>query len=56
MEPMAPREIDYYKAKYRFQWWWYSHGGKVLVENALGAMGLGLLIYEMWLLAYLMEP
>lgn len=48
--------MDYYKAKYRFQWWWYSHGGKETVENATGAAVIFVGAYVMWFLAYLLEP
>jgi len=56
MDPMAPREIAYYKAKYRFQWWYYSNGGKELVENFLGAATIFVGAYVAWFLAYLLEP
>ena len=48
--------MDYYKTKYRFQWWWYSHGGKELAENVTGAAMLFGGAYTMWFLAYLLEP
>jgi hypothetical protein len=48
--------MDYYKTKYRFQWWWYSHGGKETVENATGTVILFVGAYAMWWLAYLLEP
>lgn len=48
--------MDYYKTKYRFQWWWYSHGGKELVENVTGTLMLFGWVYFMWFLAYLLEP
>jgi len=53
---MTQQKITDYSTKYRFQWWWYSHGGKELVEGIAGTLGLGLLVYEMWWLAYLLEP
>lgn len=49
-------KIKDYSTKYRFQWWWYSHGGKETVENAVGAVLIFGLFYEMWFLAYLLEP
>ena len=48
--------MDYYKLKYRFQWWWYSEGGKETVEASTGAILLFVGFYTMWLLAYLLEP
>ena len=48
--------MDYYKTKYRFQWWWYSHGGKETVENASAAVMIFVGAYAMWWLAYLLEP
>jgi hypothetical protein len=48
--------MDYYKTKYRFQWWWYSHGGTELVENVTGTLMLFGWVYYMWFLAYLLEP
>lgn len=41
--------------KYRFQWWWYSGGGKELVENVTGTVILFVGFYAMWFLAYLLE-
>ena len=32
--------MGYRKAKYRFQWWWYSEGGKETVEAATGTLML----------------
>lgn len=48
--------MDYYKTKYRFQWWWYSHGGKEAFETAVGSVCVFLFIYMMWFIAYLMDP
>lgn len=48
--------MDYYKTKYRFQWWWHSEGGKEQVEAFLGGAALFILFSELWLLAYLLEP
>jgi hypothetical protein len=56
MEPMTPREIAYYKAKYRFQWWWFDGGGQKAVENAVGTVCLGLFAYTAWFLAWYFEP
>jgi hypothetical protein len=49
-------KIKDYSTKYRFQWWWYSDGGKELVENATGTAMIFGWMYYMWFLAYLMEP
>ena len=49
-------KIKDYSMKYKLQWWWYSHGGKETVENALGALGLGVFFCSMWIIAYLMDP
>jgi hypothetical protein len=56
MDPMTPREIAYYKAKYRFQWWWYDGGAGVKVENFLGTVTIFVGAYVAWWLAYLLEP
>ncbi len=56
MEPMTPREIAYYKAKYRFQWWWYDGGAGKTVEGIFGTVCLGVFAYAAWFLAYLLEP
>ena len=48
--------MDYYKTKYRFQWWWYSHGGKETVEAVTGTVLLFGYAYVMWFLSYLLEP
>ena len=48
--------MDYYKTKYRFQWWWYSGGGQVAVENATMTVLLFIGAYAAWCFAYLMEP
>jgi hypothetical protein len=56
MDPMTPREIAYYKAKYRFQWWWYDGGGSKTVEDIFGATTLFVGVYVAWWLAYLLEP
>ena len=53
---MTQQKIKDYSAKYRFQWWWYSEGGKELVENAFGAAALFVGVYVAWWLAYLLEP
>ena len=42
--------------KYKFQWWYYSHGGKELVDNASMTLMLFGGGYMMWLMAYLLEP
>jgi hypothetical protein len=47
--------MDYYKLKYRFQWWWYSDGGKTLFENVTGTLMLGIFLYTAWLAAWLLE-
>ena len=49
-------KIKDYSTKYRFQWWWYSDGGKELVENATGTAMIFGWMYYMWFLAYLLEP
>jgi hypothetical protein len=56
MDTMTPREIAYYKAKYRFQWWWYDGGAGKTVESIFGAVCIGVSAYTMWWLAYLLEP
>lgn len=48
--------MDYHKTKYRFQWWWYSEGGKETVEAVTGTFLLFGCFYTMWLIAYLLEP
>ena len=48
-------KIKDYSTKYRFQWWWYSDGGKELVENATGTLMIFGWMYYMWFLAYLLE-
>jgi hypothetical protein len=53
---MTQQKIKDYSAKYRFQWWWYSHGGKETVENAFGAVTIFFGAYVAWWLAYLLEP
>jgi|APGre2960657404_1045060.scaffolds.fasta_scaffold120642_2 hypothetical protein len=49
-------KIKDYSMKYRFQWWWYSDGGKELVENTtmtiVGIVGA----FAWWCFAYLMDP
>jgi hypothetical protein len=53
---MTPREIAYYKAKYRFQWWWYDGGAGKTVESIFGAIIIFVAAYGAWWLAYLLEP
>ena len=48
--------MDIYKTKYRFQWWWYSKGGKETFENVTGTIMIFCGIYAAWTLAYLLEP
>ena len=48
-------KIKDYSTKYKFQWWWYSRGGREMVENATGTLMLFGGFYMMWLLAYLLE-
>jgi len=56
MEPMTKFEIAYYKAKYRFQWWWYDGGAGETAENIFGVVCMGVFTYSMWWVAYLLEP
>ena len=56
MEPMTPREIAYYKAKYRFQWWWYDGGAGKTAEGIVGTTLIFVAAYGAWWLAYLMDP
>lgn len=49
-------KIKDYSTKYKFQWWYYSNGGKELVENAVGTIMLFGGGYVMWFMAYLLEP
>ena len=49
-------KIKDYSMKYKFQWWYYSHGGKELVDNASMTLMLFGGGYMMWLMAYLLEP
>ena len=53
---MTQQKIKDYNTKYRFQWWWYSHGGKETVENVFGAVTIFFGAYVAWWLAYLLEP
>ena len=53
---MTQQKIEDYSTKYRFQWWWYSHGGKELVENVIGTASIFIGMYVAWGLAYLLEP
>lgn len=48
-------KIKDYSTKYKFQWWWYSNGGKELVENVTGTLMIFGGVYAMWWLAYLLE-
>jgi len=48
--------MDFYKTKYRFQWWWYSGGGEVLVENIVGTILIFVGAYAAWWVAYLLDP
>ena len=56
MEPMTKFEIAYYKAKYRFPWWWYDGGAGETVENIFCATSIFVGAYAAWWLAYLLEP
>lgn len=49
-------KIKDYSAKYKFQWWWYSGGGKELVENVTGTIMIFAWFYFMWFVAYLLDP
>ena len=49
-------KIKDYSTKYKFQWWWYSNGGKELVENVTGSLMIFGWVSYMWFLAYLLEP
>jgi hypothetical protein len=53
---MTKFDVSFYDVKYKFHWWWYSAGGKELVVNITSTLGFFFLIYEMWFLAYLLEP
>ena len=53
---MTKFDVAYYKAKYRFQWWWYDGEGNKTVEAAAGAVLLPVFIYTMWFLAWYFEP
>jgi hypothetical protein len=53
---MTKIEDTYYKAKYRFQWWWYGRGGGKTVEAIFGVVCMGVFAYSMWWVAYLLEP
>ena len=56
MEPMTKFEIAYYKAKYRFQWWWYDGGAGETVENIFCATVIFVGAYVAWWIAYLLDP
>ena len=49
-------KIKDYSTKYKFQWWWYSSGGKELVENVTGTLMIFAWFYFMWFVAYLLDP
>jgi hypothetical protein len=49
-------KIKDYSTKYRLQWWWYSHGGKELVENVTVTVGFFIFIMSMWTFAAIMDP
>jgi len=49
-------KIKDYSTKYKLQWWWYSNGGKELVENVTGTLMIFGGVYAMWWLAYLLGP
>ncbi len=53
---MGQQKIKDYSTKYKFQWWYYSHGGKELADNAIATAMLFGGGYTMWLMAYLLEP
>jgi len=48
--------MDYYKLKYRFQWWWYAGGAKETFEGILMTAGGFALFYLWWTVAYLYSP
>ena len=48
--------MDYYKLKYKFQWWWYAGGAKKNFENILSVAGGFALLYLWWMVAYLYDP
>ena len=53
---MGQQKIKDYSTKYKFQWWYFSHGGKELVDNAIATAMLFGGAYAAWWLAYLLEP